>query len=54
MGAFDFNETLQFYRESNRTVWAQELNLTPAQRYSLAEFIYWNVRPENRYYRYDY
>lgn len=54
MGAFDFNETLAFYRESNRTVWAQELNLTPAQRNSLAEFIYWNVRPENRYYRYDY
>jgi hypothetical protein len=54
MGAFDFNETLQFYRESNRTVWAQELNLTPAQRYSLSEFIQWNVRPENKYYRYDY
>jgi len=54
MGAFDFNETLNFYRESNRTVWAQELNLTPAQRNSLAQFIYWNVRPENRYYRYDY
>ena len=54
MGAFDFNETLDFYRQSNRTVWAQELNLTPAQRYSLAQFIYWNVRPENRYYRYDY
>lgn len=54
MGAFDFNETLEFYRQSNRTVWAQELNLTPSQKYSLAQFVYWNVRPENRYYRYDY
>src|SRR4051812_41708567 len=27
MGAFDFNQTLDFYRQSNRTVWAQELNL---------------------------
>jgi len=54
MGAFDFNETIDFYRQSNRTVWAQELNLTPAQRYSLAQFVAWNVRPENRYYRYDY
>ncbi|HZK78948.1 MAG TPA: DUF4105 domain-containing protein, partial [Gemmatimonadaceae bacterium] len=54
MGAFDFNETLDFYRQSNRTVWTQELNLTLAQRYSLAEFLAWNVRPENRYYRYDY
>lgn len=54
MGAFDFNETIDFYRQSNRTVWAQELNLLPAQRYSLAQFVAWNVRPENRYYRYDY
>ncbi|MEO7368595.1 MAG: DUF4105 domain-containing protein [Gemmatimonadaceae bacterium] len=54
MGAFDFNETIDSYRQSNRTVWAQELNLTPAQRYSLAQFVAWNVRPENRYYRYDY
>ncbi|MEP6507269.1 MAG: DUF4105 domain-containing protein [Gemmatimonadales bacterium] len=54
MGAFDFNETIDSYRQSNRTVWAQELNLTPAQRYSLAQFVAWNGRPENRYYRYDY
>jgi hypothetical protein len=54
MGAFDFNETIDVYRQSNRTVWAQELNLTPAQRYSLAQFVAWNVRPENRYYHYDY
>ncbi|MEO5904230.1 MAG: DUF4105 domain-containing protein [Gemmatimonadaceae bacterium] len=54
MGAFDFNETIDFYRQSNRTVWAQELNLTPGQRYSLAQFVTWNVRPENRHYRYDY
>jgi hypothetical protein len=54
MGAFDFNETIDVYRRSNRTVWAQELNLTPAQRYSLAQFVAWNVRPENRYYHYDY
>ena len=54
MGAFDYNETIDVYRQSNRTVWAQELNLTPAQRYSLAQFVAWNVRPENRYYHYDY
>jgi uncharacterized protein DUF4105 len=54
MGAFDFNETIDVYRQANRTVWAQELNLTPAQRYSLAQFVAWNVRPENRYYHYDY
>ena len=54
MGAFDMRETVAMYRQTNRTVWAQELNLTPAERLKLAEFVAWNVRPENRYYRYDY
>lgn len=54
MGAFDFEQTIDAYRQANRTVWAQRLNLTPAQRQELAQFIAWNVRPENRYYRYDY
>lgn len=54
MGAFDMNETIDAYRRANRTVWAQQLNLTPPQRQHLAEFVAWNVLPENRYYRYDY
>jgi hypothetical protein len=54
MGAFDFNQTLYSYRMANRTVWAQQLNFTPAQRQRLADFIAWNIRPENRYYHYDY
>ena len=54
MGAFDFNETVDTYRQANRTVWAQELNLSPAQRLTLAQFVSWNLRPENRYYNYDY
>jgi len=54
MGAFDMLETIDAYRQANRTVWAQELNLTTAQRQRLAEFVAWNIRPENRFYRYDY
>ena len=54
MGAFDMNETIDAYRRANRTVWAQQLNLTPPQRQHLQEFVSWNVLPENRYYRYDY
>ena len=54
MGAFDFAQTIDAYRQTNRTVWAQELNLTPAQRQKLADFVAWNVKPENRYYHYDY
>jgi amino acid transporter len=54
MGAFGMNETVDQYRRSNRTVWAQKLNLQPAQKQRLAEFVAWNVRPENRDYHYDY
>jgi|SRR5687768_6008363 len=54
MGGFDMAETVEAYRRTNRTVWSQELNLSPAQRRRLADFIAWNMRPENRYYSYDY
>jgi hypothetical protein len=54
MGGFDLQATIDVYREANRPVWAQELNLTPAQRLSIAQFIEWNNRPENRFYHYDY
>jgi hypothetical protein len=46
--------TLETYRRGNRAVWAQELNLTPRQKGALRDFLEWNERPENRFYRYDY
>ncbi len=54
MGGFDEQATVDLYRQANRTVMAQELNLTPAQRVSLAKFVEWNAQPENRFYHYDY
>jgi hypothetical protein len=54
MGSFGFDETIDAYRRTNRTVWAQRLNLSPAERQRLQDFVKWNVLPENRYYRYDY
>ena len=54
MGGFDEQSTLELYRRANRTVMAQELNLTPAQKDSLAKFVAWNAQPENRFYHYDY
>lgn len=45
---------MQEYRALNRSVLAQELNLAPAQRLALQQFLTWNELPENRYYRYDY
>ena len=48
------DETMARYRYLNRSVWVQELDLTPAERVAIKDFIAWNARPENLYYRYDY
>ena len=50
----DMTETVAIYRYTNRSVWVQELDLTTAERAAVRDFIVWNARPENRYYRYDY
>jgi hypothetical protein len=54
MGGEDAQWTLTLYRRLQRSVWVQELNLTPAQRLQLRDFLRWNEQPENKYYRYDY
>jgi hypothetical protein len=54
MGAADADAMVAAYVRANRSVWVQELNLTPAQRLELVRFVEWNIRPENRHYRYDY
>jgi hypothetical protein len=50
----DMVRTVDIYRYTNRSVWVQELDLTPAERLAVRDYIDWNARPENRYYRYDY
>jgi hypothetical protein len=47
------DETMARYHYLNRSVWLQELDLTPAERAAISDFIAWNARPENLYYRYD-
>lgn len=42
------------YRAEGRWIVEQDLNLTPAQRRKLADFLDWNARPENAQYRYEY
>jgi hypothetical protein len=53
MAAFDGTLMLREYEYRNRSVWAQELNLTPAQKRELAAFLEWNARPENAEYLYE-
>ena len=45
---------LQSYQATNRTIEAQELDLTPAEREGLYRRLLDNARPENRAYLYDY
>jgi len=46
--------TQMAYDRDNRAVQIQELTLTPAQRVVVRDYIMWNMREENRFYRYDY
>jgi hypothetical protein len=54
MEGFDAQLMANAYIQADRSVWAQELNLTPEQRADLRDFLEWNALPENRTYRYDY
>ncbi len=54
MGGFDLESTLVEYRERDRSVWAQELDLTPAQKLSMLQYVEWNSLPQNRDYWYNY
>ncbi len=48
------DETLESYRDENRTIEAQELDLLPAERAALLERVMVNAKPANREYLYDY
>ena len=54
MQGLDADAMLRSYVRDNRSVWIQELDLSPDERVALRDFLIWNERPENRYYRYDY
>lgn len=54
MQGFELAAMMPEYRAANRSVLAQELNLTPQQRRALNDYLTWDSLPENRYYRYDY
>jgi hypothetical protein len=54
MGGFTLASTMDDYHRLDRSVWAQELDLTPAQKLALRDYIRWNEQPQNRGYYYDY
>jgi len=54
IAAGDPADELPMYVAEGRWIVEQKLNLTPAQRAQLADFLANNARPENAEYRYDY
>jgi len=54
MEPIDYNSMVTYYKQHDRSILAQELNLSPAQRVKLQQFVQWNALPQNKFYRYDY
>lgn len=47
-------DDIRQFSGEGRSITAQHLNLTPAQRAALRDFLVWNVQPQNSRYRYRY
>ena len=54
MAGYDTQLFANLYVQSNRSIWMQELNLTPQQKVRLRDFLEWNALEANKFYRYDY
>jgi hypothetical protein len=54
MEAIPLEPMVRYYKGRNRSILSQELNLSPAQRLKLQQFVQWNALPQNKFYRYDY
>jgi hypothetical protein len=52
--AWPVADDIQEYSGEGRSITEQHLNLTPAQRAALRDFLVWNVQPEHARYRYRY
>lgn len=54
LGKESFENFIFQYELSKRSVSEQVLNLTPVQKQKLISFLEWNLKDENKYYRYDF
>jgi hypothetical protein len=54
LGVYPYDRFLQDYMLSNRSVWSQEVNFEPVEKFRLMLLLQENMKPENRYYRYDF
>jgi Domain of unknown function (DUF4105) len=54
LGVMSYIDFRNYYMYYNRSVVEQVLDLTPAQRQAIFDYLEWNALPENDTYRYDY
>jgi hypothetical protein len=54
LGVSSYTEFIQPYIQYNRSIHEQVLDLTQEQKQKVFEYLYWNAKPENRSYLYDY
>jgi hypothetical protein len=54
MAGYPTEDEIPRYMAARRSVWQQELNLTPAQRLAMRDALERNALDENKFYRYDY
>jgi hypothetical protein len=47
-------DALAWYQGHDRSIWEQDLNLSPQQKIKLRDFLIWNIRDENKFYHYNY
>ncbi len=47
-------DDIEMYKEEGRSITEQRLHFTPVQAAALRDYLRWNLRPENVFYRYDY
>lgn len=54
MAGFNTQAFNDLYRRQNRRIRRQELAFTPVEKAALFDYVAWNARDENKFYRYDY
>jgi hypothetical protein len=54
MAGFPAESYVRQYERDNRSVWVQELDIPPAARLDLQQFLQWNEQPDHKFYHYDY
>jgi hypothetical protein len=54
LGIEDYQEFVDFYGSIGRRIYWQELNLTQAQKQRIANALWVNYQPQNRYYLYNF